>query len=630
MPRIATLTSSKRRPRENDEQSSLSSPARASFNPHSHVLSLQRSAGNRAVSELLQSGTGLGAWSLRISQPDDSSEREAESVAARVSAFPVRPLLQRNAAHGAFTAAGGATSAGILNNLGSGQPLDPATRDSMESRFGTDFSPVRVHTGVEATKVARGVDARAFTVGRDVVFADGEYAPQTNEGQRLLAHELTHVVQQREQTIARAVSADYPTIKHNLTYRFNDWAITDKEAHDVLVILNGLNPVDFADTLQAMEKDDLVSPLLENISGKDNSAFAPLIKKIHSQRSTGAIAKHIEDLLSYRVVLDWVITDEDAHLVLETLKSLKADPKKLRDVVVAIPGKQYERFYDNLSDKDQSENLRFLQDLEMMRSSGMTLEELTATQKKHLETQAAAEGKSVGEYIKGEAAKRGYGGTTPTWWSSLTKTKQDERKKKFAEVVAKIRADAPKELKAVINAAEAAGGGIEFNPDKAEELGAFGVNIKDKLIVGKKWLETAEHKIEDVYDNISHELGGHREYGATASWDIMKGVLAALTAAERTTASSGKKKPYTAYGYMETEIYAELREYPYQTEGSRSDNPVDDVENQLEKIKLAFEWTVAVAIVRGFRRRVQLDSKVSSKSRELLDDKIKVVFGITF
>jgi Domain of unknown function (DUF4157) len=77
-----------------------------------------------------------------------------------------------------------------------GHPLDEATRAFMEPRFGHDFSRVRVHTDVPAARAARAVTALAFTVGSNIVFGPDQYAPRTKEGQRLLAHELTHVVQQ--------------------------------------------------------------------------------------------------------------------------------------------------------------------------------------------------------------------------------------------------------------------------------------------------------------------------------------------------------------------------------------------------------------------------------------------------
>jgi hypothetical protein len=81
--------------------------------------------------------------------------------------------------------------------LGSpGQPLDPAARDFLEPRFGQDFSHVRVHADEPAAASARAVGALAYTVGRDIVLGAGQYRPHSAEGRKLLAHELTHVVQQ--------------------------------------------------------------------------------------------------------------------------------------------------------------------------------------------------------------------------------------------------------------------------------------------------------------------------------------------------------------------------------------------------------------------------------------------------
>lgn len=78
-----------------------------------------------------------------------------------------------------------------------GQPLDKDTRAFMESRFGHDFSQVRIHTNSNSTASARSVNARAYTVGQDIIFGSGHYHPQTTVGKKLLAHELTHVVQQK-------------------------------------------------------------------------------------------------------------------------------------------------------------------------------------------------------------------------------------------------------------------------------------------------------------------------------------------------------------------------------------------------------------------------------------------------
>lgn len=78
-----------------------------------------------------------------------------------------------------------------------GQPLDREVRTFMDTRFNYDFSKVRVHTDTKSAESTRALDALAYTVGNDVIFGTGQYSPETNDGKRLLAHELVHVVQQR-------------------------------------------------------------------------------------------------------------------------------------------------------------------------------------------------------------------------------------------------------------------------------------------------------------------------------------------------------------------------------------------------------------------------------------------------
>lgn len=102
----------------------------------------------------------------------------------------------------------------VLNSPG--QPLDANTRAFFEPRFGRDFTRVRVHTDERAMESARSVSALAYTVGRDVVFGAGQYSPGTTEGAELLAHELTHVVQQSSGA-ERIQRKDAPTSKSGPT-----------------------------------------------------------------------------------------------------------------------------------------------------------------------------------------------------------------------------------------------------------------------------------------------------------------------------------------------------------------------------------------------------------------------------
>ncbi|MFO1434147.1 MAG: DUF4157 domain-containing protein [Candidatus Competibacteraceae bacterium] len=103
-----------------------------------------------------------------------------------------------------------------------GQPLDARTRAFMEPRFGHDFSRVRVHTDAKAAESARAVNARAYTVGRDVVFEMGQHSPATTAGKKLLAHELTHVVQQVFGTDSRTIH----NVSHPVTFESEADAIS--------------------------------------------------------------------------------------------------------------------------------------------------------------------------------------------------------------------------------------------------------------------------------------------------------------------------------------------------------------------------------------------------------------------
>ncbi|MFY9608511.1 MAG: DUF4157 domain-containing protein [Blastocatellia bacterium] len=278
----------------------------------------------------------------------------------------------------------------IVNDVLSspGQPLDLATRAFFEPRFGHDFSRARIHTDSQAAESARSVNAMAFTVGWDVVLGAGQYAPETVAGKRLLAHELTHVVQQTPTgaggsnpstassaspsgTVARAVASNYAAIEDRLTYGLLDWAITDKDAQQTLEMLKRLKPADLKDTVERMEVDGLVDRLLENISDEDQTTYAPLIQSIQEERGTSSVTRHIESLLSYGF-LDWAITDEEAHLALETLKSLQGTPDRLKKVVRIISETQFQRLFKQLSDKDLEANKTFLADLKALRATGIT------------------------------------------------------------------------------------------------------------------------------------------------------------------------------------------------------------------------------------------------------------------
>ncbi|MBA8889971.1 hypothetical protein FHW12_004218 [Dokdonella fugitiva] len=163
-----------------------------------------------------------------VSHPADAAEREADAVADRImrdaAPEPIaragtgvqrkcaacedegKPAIQRKPAAHAPAAALDTPAAARTASSG-GSPLSPALRAFYEPRLGHDFSDVRVHADGEAALAARGVNARAYTFGSHIVFGAGQFAPATPGGRRLLAHELTHVVQQGGAAAADGVIA---------------------------------------------------------------------------------------------------------------------------------------------------------------------------------------------------------------------------------------------------------------------------------------------------------------------------------------------------------------------------------------------------------------------------------------
>ena len=221
---------------------------RAQLDPHSlsaqDVNVLQRSVGNRATAHLLrpilQAKLTLGPAADRY---EAEADRVAEQVVSSTSTMPVQPKrteaeseqqaeattafepmsvqraqrlvlssrpafqsgdVQRQPLHGPE---GGEVESSVAQQIqsarGGGKPLQKSVLSRMEAGFGTDFSNVRVHNGNQADILNRSLNARAFTTGNDIFFKRGEYNPGSTTGQKLIAHELTHTVQQTGSGVQR-------------------------------------------------------------------------------------------------------------------------------------------------------------------------------------------------------------------------------------------------------------------------------------------------------------------------------------------------------------------------------------------------------------------------------------------
>lgn len=135
-----------------------------------------------------------------------SAAEEEEAVQANAEEEAVQPAEKEEAVQAKEDNSGKAVKAqsrayGIESTLfqekGKGKPIEAGTRELMEKKFGADFSRVRIHTGQKAQMMSQKIQAKAFTHGYDIFFNKGQYQPETSQGKHLLAHELTHTLQQK-------------------------------------------------------------------------------------------------------------------------------------------------------------------------------------------------------------------------------------------------------------------------------------------------------------------------------------------------------------------------------------------------------------------------------------------------
>lgn len=180
----------------------------------SGIRALQEAGGNAAVARLMRDRHDSAAPSLQaklvVGAANDPLEREADrlaaqvlrtwSLSARVSRESIEAGLRRLAVPGGDFASSFEADAAVAERLkarrGAGHALPGAIRDRMEAGFGADFHSVRIHRDTESAAISTGLAARAFTHGSDIYFGPGAYDPASSSGRHLLAHELTHVVQQ--------------------------------------------------------------------------------------------------------------------------------------------------------------------------------------------------------------------------------------------------------------------------------------------------------------------------------------------------------------------------------------------------------------------------------------------------
>ncbi len=292
----------------------------------------QQTFGNQAMQSLLRSG--MIQAKLKIGQPGDKYEQEADRVAEQVIRMPEsqiaerasvprqtqdslvqrvcaecdeelhrqpieeeeEELLQAKEMPGQTPEVNSNVEANINALREGGQPLPESVRNYFEPRFGYDFSQVRVHTDMRAAESARSVNAQAYTVGQNIVFEKGQYSPSAKAGKKLLAHELTHTIQQEankniyrkfpiksmaETIIQRAVPATIDGVTMVKASSVNDSALKS-------IVTDQLEAV-ISSTMENVQLDSIyISSANDGSHGSNSRHYTDLAVDISRVKTEGA------------------------------------------------------------------------------------------------------------------------------------------------------------------------------------------------------------------------------------------------------------------------------------------------------------------------------------------------------
>lgn len=234
--------------------------------------------GNRAVGRLLQSDIAVGA-------PDSPFEREADRAADTVMRMP----LAQGSENGLSDAQPSPRSKMASSAFGGGRPLGRAERDFFEPRFGADFSNVRVHAGADAAEASRGLNASAFTIGRDIAFGRGRYAPHTTAGRRLMAHELAHVVQQSRGLGKSASHSPAASLSSLPSEQVQRTFIATGETADFVSMVNRILEVQFRIAVSRTGEVSIHSTSIQGPPTRDAQELLRVIRMVVNDSKTTSI-----------------------------------------------------------------------------------------------------------------------------------------------------------------------------------------------------------------------------------------------------------------------------------------------------------------------------------------------------
>lgn len=472
----------------------------------------------------------------------------------------------------------------------SGRPLDIPTRRFFETRFGNDFSGVRVHTDPGATGSAAAVSARAYTTGEDIYFNQDEYDPQHPNGQRLLAHELAHVVQQRRGGETAPHAGDPAT--ESMAARAADTAVRGQP----VAAVGAAQPGIACDSAPAPARswDTSVPPPFNPFEDPNAwSSPAEAAKALQAYQKMDPHDRQMAVALSYR--------------------------RNLARVLAALsPVDQTKTFTDSLREIG-----RWVEEVATRETLKKSDEQIAAEQAKFLAAQPTNE--VHGQAVAPPAPK--------SWWGSLKADEQVSWTARGNTAIAKVVAHAATSHPHLgITTAH-----FRLDFPGIEQLGANVVAAGSPAMVGRAFVTTAEVNPAYVMDTVVHEMFGHPEYGRYGTEYHLKLFDAALAKqpgyTQPAAGTPARRVEVNAYAYHETEIYAVLRAMSYHVVPTAADAPkVINVDPQAKVtwhvglMKAQWAPTLIVGILRGLRQRLAMDPRLPPTVLTVFDTAVRTNF----
>lgn len=500
-----------------------------------------------------------------------------------------------------------------------GTTLDPALGAELGTRFGIDFSRVRVHADPAAAASAVRLHAAAYTVGPDIVFGPGRFAPHTAEGRRLLAHELAHVAQQGVATAAPGpVRVSAPSDAQEVeAERAADTVLAGgsprltARAHGPTVFRQVVDPfavLSTAKPLTAAEAKSLLDAY-EALPSADRDTF---VRRHHTVGVLGGSG--VARLL--------------AGLAPAELKSRRALVSDIQERVQRIT---------------------------VETTAGRTLVQLGATQGAFMK----AEAEKLARAKAAEDAKRA-GVPEPTTvspadvaaahdretrrtspviatvtnaWDALSPAAQATWNTRAAAVITKV-VDACNRKDAALGITAA---NLKWAP---RDIAQSGSNVfatsGDPIEFGMAFVETAEADPDYVVRTVVHEIAGHPDFGSRFGSYEAKIYAEAHTQEPTLGLPWDTHEEKSTYAYIGTETYAAMREVPFETPLSAADatrglrraiDPASNIDNKIGLIKSKYAPGVAEAVLQGLYERFRVDPRISDDALALFERLADKHFG---